>query len=493
MGLPLHRTLTGLALAALVGCAAEPAPDEPPAPEDVWLGEAVSATVEVLHPGPVAFAAGLPGHRLLLQEPAGPLLELAPLAPEPVEHAAPAVASATPLAGGRALLTTAEGLRVLEAWGLEPSPLGAIYTPAPDARLLSAGDDLWIADDGLALWRDGSLWTIEPGDLPSADATLAYGSPVQGYPALWVAADDVVYALVSQGDDFVTWEEGGRLDAAALAVDAVDDLWAPLADGADPALGLSGDLRRRLPDGRWQWFRLPSPVTDLVAGSATWLVTDDGLVRNALDTWSAVDVALEPDDSLVSVDALGRLLVAGPTGLRRISVDRPVATLGLADGDAIEDLTTVSFLPSLSERAASLALTLDGTPLDASPVDLDPRRAWTTVLDPALLDDGAHELTVTVTWDDGHDDSVRSVFFSVGAFVPPGWAADIEPINAASCLSCHSPNGGAHLLDTRARWEGEIDGILDTVVSGAMPLSGDKLDAEQIRLIELWRAGGFAE
>ena len=35
--------------------------------------------------------------------------------------------------------------------------------------------------------------------------------------------------------------------------------------------------------------------------------------------------------------------------------------------------------------------------------------------------------------------------------------------------------------------------IIDNVISGAMPLSGDKLDADEIRTIELWRAGGFLE
>lgn len=495
-----------MAAIALAGCpSAEPLPEpEPPGPEEVWLGEPVGAHAEVLLEGDVTFAAALPGWRVIA-EVDGALVTLDPLDVEPASHGADTgpVSSVVPLPGDATLIAADEGLFTLHDWGLAPSPLGEVWAPTGDAQLLGAGDDLWIADgDGLHLWRSGDLFSVSAGELPTADARIAWGSPVQGFGALWLAADDLVYALVEQGDGFVTWEEAGALDAIALSVDGVDDLWAILSGGGDPDWGFAGDVRRRLPDGTWQWFRLPATPREVATGPSAdvWFRTDEEqprLILQSLDFWSDVQVdgasPLGPDDRFAGIDPAGRLLIYGPSGLRRVSVERPMVFLGLEEGDAVEEVTTVTMVPTLADRATDLGASLDGAPVEAVATTLGDRTVWSLTLDPVDLSDGAHELTVTTSWDDGAEPVEQSLFFSAGAFDPPTWEDDMVPLNDRHCTRCHTANGGAHLLDTRARWEDEIDEIIDNVISGAMPLSGDKLDADEIRTIELWRAGGFLE
>ena len=501
-----------LSLAALVGCPSEPEPVVPPAPEEIWTGEGVEATVELLMPGPVSFAAALPGWRILAQVE-GRLLELGPLDSAPIDHGTDvgALSAVAPLDGGGVLLSANNGLFTLHDWGLAPSPLSDVFTPTGGEQLLAAprdtGLDLWIAgESGLSLWRDGSLFGVTAGDLPTANAQVAWGSPVQGNGALWVAADDVVYALVEQGDGFVTWEEAGALAALDLAVDGVDDLWVALTGAGDPEAGLPGDLRRRLPDGSWQWFRPPEPAGVFApsASGAVWVAearqdgADRALFHQLLDTWSELVVdgapALTDADRLVGADDAGRLLVRGEAGLRRISAERTVVVLGLPDGAVLDAPTTLAFVPTLATAASEVTARLDGDAVALTEVDLgEAGRAWQISLDPFELADGAHELALAVSWDDGHEPLDQGVFFSVGAFVPPTWTDDILPLNVQYCADCHTPNGGAHLLDTRERWRAEVDGIIENTISGAMPLSGDKLDPDQIRSIELWRAGDFQE
>lgn len=506
----MRSPLPPLLLATLmVGCPSETLePTGPTEPLDVWLGEPVEGTSETLIEGPIGFADLLPGWRVVAQSN-GELLEIGPLDTEPTSHgtATGPVSGVEPLADGDVLIAAEQGLFTLQSWGLAPSPLGEVYTPDGDTQLLAAdgpnGLDLWLADEtGLWLWRDGDLFSIGAGELPTAGARIAWGSPVQGFGALWVAADESVYALVEQSGGFVTWEEGGELDALAMTVDGVDDLWTLLSGSGDPAWGSAGDLRRRLPDGTWQWFRLAEQPTELVSGNSAhvWLRSSGEtprLWRTVLDSWADVVVdgvpPIGPDDTLVGTDPAGRLLVYGPTGLRRISVERPVIFVEIDDGDALLDPTTLTIVPTLAGRAAGMTATLDGTSVGLTEVELGESTAWTLPLDPASLDDGAHELAVTASWDDGVEPVEQSLFFSVGAFDPPTWSGEIARLSDDYCARCHSADGGAHLLDTRARWEDEVETILSNIISGAMPISGDKVTSDQIRSIELWRAGGFQE
>ena len=506
----MRHPLPFLLIATLTaGCpSGAPAPPGPPEPLDVSLGEPVEGTVEVLIEGPIDFADLLPGWRVVAQR-GDELLELGPLDTEPTSHGTSTgpISGVEPLTDGSVLIAAEQGLFTLHPWGLAPSPLGEVYTPAGPTQLLAAegpgGLDLWLADDdGLQLWRDGDLYSIDAGDLPTAGARIAWGSPVQGFGALWIAADESVFALVEQSGGFVTWEEGGQLDALAMTVDGVDDLWTLISGGGDPAWGDAGDLRRRLPDGTWQWFRLAEQPEEIVSGTTAHVWLRSGgesprLWRTLLDSWADVVVdgapPIGPEDTLVGADAAGRLLVYGPDGLRRISVERPIIFVEVEDGAALIEPTTLTIIPTLSDRAADMSASLDGTTVALEQVESGEKTAWTLSLDPALLSDGAHEVSVTASWDDGAELVEQSLFFSVGSFDPPTWSGQIARLSDDYCARCHSADGGAHLLDTRARWEDEVEAVLSNVISGAMPISGDKLSSDEIRSIELWRAGGFQE
>jgi len=168
-----------------------------------------------------------------------------------------------------------------------------------------------------------------------------------------------------------------------------------------------------------------------------------------------------------------------------------VLFLGLRDGEELALPTTVTLLPTLSEAITSLSAQLDGGALTLNSAD-------EFELDPLALTDGAHEISVSVSYEDG-DEGEGSLYFSVGEFIAPTWTADIYPIFSDHCALCHlgenqgTAAGGAHPMDSKQIWESEINQIIADVEIQDMPLNNPPLSAAQIQTIKGWRAGGFQE
>jgi hypothetical protein len=470
-----------------------------PEPTPVYT---VTAEVESLAAGSVGFAAAGPDTGFVAVAD-GALLVRGPLDEAAMDLGATtgAVRAAAWLPSGAVLLAADEGFFVIQGDDLQASPLDDLLDAAGVTALLSAGDDLWLVDgDALLLWRGDFLYEVAPGALPVAGALLAWGAPADGVASLWIAAGGQLWALVPDTGAAGAPVFAGRVElddapATGLGVDALGNLWLAGADGS---------LRRRVADGeRWETIPLETPIVSITASPAAldvWLAAAGELIHQKNDLYYNFSNAPAPaPGAALAVDPAGRLLVPGPAGLDRVSTGRPVVFLGLPDGSRLDVVTTVDLAPSLAARVVSIVATLDGAPVDVTP---DP---YHVVLDPLALADGAHELDVTAVYDDTVPkpcDSVQgdnchdghgSLAFTVGLFEAPTWAADIEPIHAASCNLCHGPDGKAHLMDTPASWQAQIDRIIELVTSGDMPRTGDRLTPEEIGKITGWRAGGFLE
>lgn len=79
------------------------------------------------------------------------------------------------------------------------------------------------------------------------------------------------------------------------------------------------------------------------------------------------------------------------------------------------------------------------------------------------------------------------------------FAKDVQPLLDGRCAMCHKPGGrgaaDAPFIDAsgHAKYDevsSQIGGILTQVRTGQMPLSGPKLTADEIALLEAWQANG---
>ncbi|MFT7626118.1 MAG: hypothetical protein ACI9WU_005311 [Myxococcota bacterium] len=191
-------------------------------------------------------------------------------------------------------------------------PRGAVVVPGDE----SAGPDGWFATlSGLHLWRQSLLYPIQL-ELPTADALLAWGPKWEGQAALWVAADNSVYAVTETvSEDGGTagldaWIETDDLPVDALSADASGRLWAVA----------NGDAHRREVDGSWSWLRLPDPAVAVAGGpaddAAAWVSTDDALWLNAGDAWWSV----LPGAWSLRGETEGRVLVSGANGVALVTL-----------------------------------------------------------------------------------------------------------------------------------------------------------------------------
>jgi len=486
--MPRLLVIFGFTSALLSACVSNesPQPPAPSPPQGPDIGSARSVHVEQITEHAVDFVMGDDALGIFF-EASEELFLLDPLGLEPVSLGGDAgsIGGLAHLSGGELLVSGSQGLFVVDEQGMQPSPLNEVLPDLGPAGLYSMpGDDLWlIGEDGLLLWREGSVYDVQPSGLPIAGSEVVWGE-LDGTQALWVGAGDAIYALVEDNAGFSAHPRAGDFAVTGLAGDSYGTLWAA-SDG-----GLWG----RWPDGVEEVLDLPFATLDAAASGRSgelWLMTDQGLWLHETGTFRAIDNA--PLGELVAVDSVGRALIAGADGLARLAAGRPLLFLGVADGSELEDAVTVHVLPTVTETFAGLSATLDGTP-----VLLDDSDGFSLLLDPEQLTDGAHEVQVTASYG-ADDEETASLYFSVGEFIPPTWSADIEPLFVRECALCHSATagatsaGGGHPIDSLAAWQTEIEEILDAVINERMPLNSDPFDEDTISLIEDWRAGGFLE
>lgn len=382
---------------------------------------------------------------------------------------------------GGVLVGASDGFYVLDEAGLTPSPLTEALADMRPVGLIGVDRlgtrELWIAGQaGLAVWADGRVRRLEPGDLPTTDCRLAFGAPVGGAPAVWAACAGTLYALIGAGEVYQAIPQPAVSAVRAIAVDAAGTLWVVEASGAVHSRGADGAFRAH------DFTSSARAVASSLASDDVWFEADEGLWRYDQARFSPV----ETSGALLAAGPSGQALLTSFAGLVRGHVARVVRLAGLEDGALLEAPTPITIHPLEPERVTSITAAVDGAPLAVE-------GAWSVTLSPGALEDGAHTLEVIAAYDDGQEASAR-LTFSLFAGPPPTWAADVRPLFEARCALCHGAQGSARRLDTRALWTDQIDSILDNLRSGRMPLPPvTPLTAAELGRIEGWAAAGFPE
>lgn len=460
---------------------------QPPVDPGPQLGADLTVAVEAVLEGQIDFVTPLNRGALVVQS-AGMVKYGASIGASLVDVGAEpgAVVSAAALEWGTVVIAGENGFYVYAQGTLSPSPLSTavdvtkvqsvLATPGPEGPF-----DVWLAlDDSLHLWRKGQSFAIQPGVLPVAGAQMAFGAPVDGKPATWIASGGAVYALVWETDQFVAYQSRATTPVDAIAVDFEGTLW----------IASEGKLLSRGFDGKWHGHAEVTDVEDVSASPDAvdlWIRTKNGLFHHKGGTIRPVGSAPAGITRLFSADG-GAALIVTATGLYRVLPGRSIAVAGIDDGGLLQMVATVTIQPDAPDHVNSVTVSLDGAPVDLMGTE------WSVQVDPAPLSDGTHALEIKVTYDDGTPDSARTVRFSVFHQRPPTWTDDIEPLFELRCEVCHGLRGSARKLDTSALWSSDFDRIVAAINDGRMPLPpNNPVTPEELELLEGWRAAGFME
>lgn len=299
-----------------------PPPAIPTEPEEQGTDALWQITPVPLSDNPMVFAAPLDGETVLCEDPDGLAWRVAPsVLAYPMTNLTGSL-SAVAMIDGFPLITTDEGIFVIELETLViPSPLGELFVDDPIGDLLLVGDGpmagLWIsAESGLWVHQGGILYDVETPEVAVANPAMAFGATVNEEPAMWVGAEDRVVALVpgpGEDVDMAAWVTD--LPATELAVDGAGILW--VLSG--------GDLFRRAPGGTWQWRTFDAPVTGLVAsgGAGLWFTVGTTIWHHQDGSFGPTEDGFE--GTLLGGDPEGRALVTRDDGLWRLVVgDEPL-------------------------------------------------------------------------------------------------------------------------------------------------------------------------
>ena len=397
------------------------------------------------------------------------------------------VHAAAQLADGTVLISGTEGLWVAQHTELTPSPLSSALEALSPKQMLAAPDgSLWLAaESGLFIWRDEALFSVGASGYSTSEATLAWGPDPAGGESdgLWVASGPDLYFLRPQGASFNAEYVATGEAVSGVSVDGHQVVWAII----------DGFLHRRDAAGNWDWLQLPGDLADAAAAggiNSTWLSTLTELWNYSGDGWSSTGLFGQLHDS----DGVGRALVTTDEGLMRVWSGRPLLLFGVDDGQKLEFAQNVELV---SAPAAATPRSYE-VEVDGAPLTLELGERTLVELDPINFADGPHELVARAHYRNGVT-AEASVFFTVGEFEAPTWTDHIQPIHQTYCTPCHDPSGSAHLMYTASVWQAEIEQILNSVESGAMPLNNetsptiDAVSLAEIQMIRAWAAGGFAE
>lgn len=383
------------------------------------------------------------------------------------------------------LIATSEGLFSLQQGTLARSPVDDVVSGVD--LLASHTGALWLGvttgdDAGVYRYTKTDLVKVALGGVSIIPRRLVAGAVVDGHLAAVVDDGSHLVALI---------ETEGALSAREIATSAVAGL--AVTGGGDVWFVVDGALHHRTPRGQQSEVLLPKSVGAVVdvAGAAgkpdLWIATETGLIHGSID-----GAVASYDDAGSAVAALvaggdGDVVVvrdvAAAPALSRLVAGRSVRFGGVVEAGLLDDgVVTTATVVALPQRLnATLEVSLDGAPSTSPPL----------ALDPAVLFPGPHTLTATATYPDGGVVTGERVFFA-GTRKLPTWNDEIRVIYDDVCARCHSPQGGAHLLDESDLWRGEIDSIINALDDGVMP-PGAPLDEEQRRTIRLWRTTGMQE
>jgi hypothetical protein len=461
-------------------CEPDPEPEQPPVVLDdaVWsqqISQTRAAGLFALGDGVLAQGDGA----LFFQEIAGPR----PVATtEALDDAALFAVAA--LGQDTLILSTAARLWSLTPEGLAPSPIAARFAQAPPAALAADGADLWLLGPaGLYRWSAGELVRLERAQLGGDVLALIPAPTGQG---VWASTATRLHAL-GRGDD------GGVTLATSPARRGAHKLVA--AQGAAWAL-LGGVVYRVGADGSWQELVMQGVARDLAANPGAedvWIEDETGRVWH-FGGGQIVQLgqALRWGDARV-VDARGGLIVGDDAGLTRHTRRFDAAFVEVPRAP-ISAPAAVRVRVAFPERVTSATLRVGAA---TSMVMIGADGEGEAMIEPASVGEGRHALSLVVRFEGGAAVTLRDrVEVAPFDFT---WEQHIKPLYEASCARCHGTQS-SRPLDTRERWVESFDaiegdmrrGIMAQVTQKIMPLPPTPaLDAQQLRMLEQWKAKGF--
>jgi len=228
--------------------------------------------------------------------------------------------------GADTLLACEDTLHVLSNGFVFESPLQALVPDEAVHRLetvTSVGSDaVWMGTDmGLYSWENDAFFSIVPEGLPTANAVFAAGGTYDGLPAVWVAADGWVYAILEENGALVSLPVLDALTVSEMRVDDAQRLWL-LSDG---------DIVLRHPDGTWEWLSFAQPVQSMVGGAHsayTWFFLTDSVVLHHDTYFRWVEGMTVPLDS--DMTATGDIVAAHDDAIVQWTLDTEVAPIKIS-------------------------------------------------------------------------------------------------------------------------------------------------------------------
>jgi|GEM_PF-5664673 hypothetical protein len=227
--------------------------------------------------------------------------------------------------GEDTLMACEDTLHVLHNGFVFESPLQTLVSEQSihTVQTVQLGDSpsLWLGTDtGLYTWEDETLFELVPEGLPTANASVVDGGTFDGGPAVWVAAEGWLYAIVQEAESLVSVPVLDALPVTQMRVDDAQRLW----------LLTNGDIVLRHPDGEWEWLAFSQPVQSLVGESHspnTWFFLSDSVVVHHDGYFRTAEGMTVPLDA--DMTDQGDIAAAYEDGVFRWTLDSevpPVAT-----------------------------------------------------------------------------------------------------------------------------------------------------------------------
>ena len=170
---------------------------------------------------------------------------------------------------------------------------------------------MWITTaDTLYRWADGALEALDLPDVVVGNPRLSYGAIFAGRPALWLASDDLLLAIVVEDGEMNAWiiQEGVTFDL--IASDIQGAFWGTFGS----------ELYRRSAAGRWvNYFH--NEVINGVSGhrdaQMLWFTSAGGTWGHlAGEFWSFPEIAADSGLAVASRDVL---ITAGAAGVHSLT------------------------------------------------------------------------------------------------------------------------------------------------------------------------------
>ena len=363
------------------------------------------------------------------------------------------------------LVSSDQGLMVLEGDTFVPSPLNGIVTGL--ARLTSIDEHAFWLVDGSSIkhWRDGQL----------SQSHIT----VRNFDGR-----NVFTCAHTNGDELLIWE---GLSARSIRFYDGNFSETIFAFSSFPtSIGLNREALWVLESSRlyvrrhaqhWVYGDLPNPMQSLHTHnrSSTVYFLDDSRIWR-LDG-NMLSTAPKPTNlEVVSMQSDGGLLLASNESLEVLNAQL-TAILNRPPQGPLVAAHAVAAQLNITEGVESVQWHLDSTLVQEGSFEFE--------LEPMGISPGPHTLSFSATLPPD-----RSVTTTIEFEGPPPWESIIQPIHEDFCAGCHGNDSRVPLLGY-GDWVATYELILYDVETDRMPLTAEKLTPSQVNLIRGWGAAGF--